>query len=147
MNKNVLSVFEKHIGKQQNPSQNTRIIRNIKDTNTIIGVLQTIDLALKKSLTSLNEPDLIEEIVSKCSFMGEALFGVEISIPIIQENFYIEKLQDLLQCNSIEDIEHFIIDKREEIKELLQCIFESLNQEDNDYTMHHTQQISLEKFF
>lgn len=147
MNKNVISVFEKHLGKQQNPNQNIRIMRNIKDTNTVIGVLQTIDLALKKSLTSLNQPDLVEEIVSKCSFMGEALFGVEISIPIIQENFYVEKLQDLLQCNPIEDIEHFIIDKRGEIKGLLQCIFESLSQEDNDYTIHHTQQTSLEKFF
>lgn len=147
MNNNILSVFEKHIGKQQSSHQNTRVMKNIKDTNTMIGILQTLDLALKKSLASLNQPNLVEEIVSKCSFMGEALFGVEISIPMIQESFYVEKLQDLLQCNSTDDVEHFIIDKREEIKGLLQCIFESLNQEDSDYTMHHTQQISLEKFF
>lgn len=147
MSENILSVFEKHIGKQQNLAQNTKVIKTIKDTNSIIGALQTIDLALKKCLNSLEQPKLIEEIVSKCSFMGEALFGVEISIPLIGESFYIEKPQDLLQCNSSEDVGHFLADKREEIKGLLQCIFESLNQEDNDYAMPHTQQISLEKFF
>lgn len=148
MSKNILSVFEKHIGKQQNFDQkNIKIIKNIKDTNSIIGALQTIDLALKKCLASIDQPKLIEEIVSKCSFMGETLFQAEISIPIIAKSFYIEKIQDLLECNSIEEIKEFIHDKREEIKELLSCIFEALNQEDDEYALPQTQQISLEKFF
>lgn len=148
MSDNILSIFEKHIGKQQGGSQNIKALKNIKDINSIIGALQTIDLTLKKCLTCLDQPHIVEEMIAKCSFMGEALFGVEISIPHIQESFYIEKLQDLLQCNSAEDVEHFIADKRDEIKGLLQCIFESLNhEEDNDYTISPTQQISLEKFF
>lgn len=147
MNENILSVFEKHIGKQESGKQNIKTLRNIKDTNSIIGALQTIDITLKKCSPLLNQPHLIKEMIEKCSFMGEALFGVEISIPNLEESFYIEKIQDLLQCNSIEDVEHFILDKREEIKTLLECIFESLNQDDEEYRPSHTQQTSLEKFF
>lgn len=148
MSEKILSIFEKHIGKQQNANCNRRIIENIKDTNAIIGALQTIDLALKKSLNCLEHPDRIATIVDQCSFMGQSLFDAEISIAPIHESFYIEKLQDVLQCNSIEETKYFIQDKQEEIKRLLGCIFQSLDDADDHAQLtSNTKPISLEKFF
>lgn len=147
MDNKILSIFQKHIGNQESFAQKTRAIENIKDTNSIIGALQTLDLALKKCHSSIHETQRIEEIISRCLFMGEALFDREIQIPILQKNLYVANIHDLLKSNSIEEVEHFIIDKREEIQALLGGIFENLNQEDDCYTSPQKQAIHLEKFF
>ena len=141
MNKNILSIFEKHLG-AQTPTR-TQLTLNIKDTNEIIGALQTINSALKKCQNSIHSPQEINQIVSSCFFMEKPLFGRKIFIPTIEEDFFIENLDEMIQ-NNHQNIQSYIQSKREEIDQILETILEALDKQDCS-SSHQGSQATLTK--
>ncbi|WP_027326750.1 flagellar FLiS export co-chaperone [Helicobacter pametensis] len=124
-----LSIFEKHLGKQE--IHTSKLTRNITDTNQLIGILQTLNKCLKQCLEELNHHEKVKELIKNCTFMGENLFEREFALPNTNRHFYIDDLSSLIEINSKEDITSFIQDKQQEISIILDEIFASLDQEDD----------------
>lgn len=144
MNQNILSIFQKHLGSQS--QMQDKITTDIKSTNELIGSLQSLDSALKKCQNSPYCEEEIEQIVSNCFFMEKPLFGREIFIPATGEIFFVQDLTEMFQSHSQENLSSYIQNKREEIKEILEIIFEALDKQECSSPQHNKQILQAKNF-
>ena len=110
---------------------------DMKSANEFIGALQVLSIALKKcinkahlvddgaeNLDAQNTALFIREIISNCSFMGNALFDASLCIELGSESveFSISTPESFLEKYDFESIVGYFEDKQEEIKQNLALI-------------------------
>ncbi|MBM0637241.1 flagellar FLiS export co-chaperone [Campylobacter sp. VicNov18] len=135
-----LDIFKKHLGEVQsmNEFQAKQMCSQIKDTNDFIGVLQVLDLSLKKLKKSILErtdqklDDIqkrtldatISQLIHQCSFMGTSLFDNVFNVYVGKKLFEFQIANPLLilKNSDYEGVLAYIEDKREEIKAILSQI-------------------------
>ena len=111
---------------------------DMKSANEFIGALQVLSIALKKCINKAHLVDgaenldvlkentalFIREIISNCSFMGNALFDASLCIELGSESveFSISTPESFLEKYDFESIVGYFEDKQEEIKQNLALI-------------------------
>lgn len=123
---NTLSIFEKHLGGVD--VFEGYLAKNIKDINQAIGSLQSIDSALKKAISALQNSEEIHSI--SCVFMGDNLMGKEIILLLFGESrsFFIQDFSHLCkEQNSQELLGHLQV-KRKEISSILDWVMEKMEE-------------------
>ncbi|CBG39622.1 flagellar FLiS export co-chaperone [Helicobacter mustelae] len=150
MDKDFLKTLKKHLDGIEGAEFEVKNMRNssrknhqfgedIKSANEFIGALQVVDIALKKILNEAKNIDgefeetntqydrvsyNIEQLIEKCSFMGMALFDVNISTNFggTEISFDIVSPMAFILQKDMESLCGYVGDKREEIKQKLSLI-------------------------
>ncbi len=148
IDKDLLATLKKHIQDIDGtdfkvPSKiGNRIVsfgEDMKSANEFIGALQVLSIALKKcinkilliedsmqNMSTLKESTVlyIREIITNCSFMGNALFDANFCIKLDSDSleFSISTPESFLKEYDFESIMAYFEDKQEEIKQKLALI-------------------------
>lgn len=130
-----LEVLKKHLGEVEPKAQfeAKQICSQISDANDFIGALQVLDISLKKIEKNLSERNLSDDayqktlnasciqLINNCVFMKESLFDSSFKVNVGSSEFCFE-IQNpmlLLENNGLEGVLAYVVDKREEISNLL----------------------------
>lgn len=137
---------------------------DMKSANEFIGALQVLSIALKKCINKAHLVDgaenldvlkentvlSIREIISNCSFMGNALFDASLCIELGSESveFSISTPESFLEKYDFESIVGYFEDKQEEIKQNLALISGKISGDmAMDSSSHNTYTHSIDAVF